>query len=210
MPSFRMSLVPLAVFAIARSDGPLPTAVVRQAVVATANEFSYAPLLVRPAAGSSSTMFGVLHLWIGTPPNPITPPSPICALPAVQNTNEFLLCGYLRNPDGESLQNAVLTLTLAGVTEEVRVEVPPSPVAPCETVFLMVTGSLATVNPGPPGINPGPPEVNPGPPDVSAVLLTDVGTLTGQSPGLSDGTEAGQLLTPAPPTNPSCTVQVVR
>ena len=148
-------------------------------------------------------MFGVLHLLLGTPPNPIVPPSPICALPAVQRPDQLVLCGSLRNPGGESLQNIVLTLTLGGVTEDVRVEFPPSPVTPCENVFVMVVASLTS-------ISPGPPEVNPGPPEVSAVLSTDVGALTAQSPGLTGGTEAGQFLTPTPPANPSCTLQVIR
>jgi hypothetical protein len=188
----------------------------RAADVTEASTFAYAPLLVRPAEGSASTMFGTLHLWIGTPPNPVfppspnTPPSPICALPAVQSPNLLLLCGYLRNPGGETLQSADLIVTLAGITERIRLLfVPPSPITPCETIFVSAL-ALTSINPGPPDGNPGPPDSNPGPPTVLALLATDVGLLTGQSAALQDVTEEGQLVTPPNPIDPSCTVQAVR
>jgi hypothetical protein len=153
-------------------------------------------------------MFGTLHLWMGVPPspvlppNPILPPSPICALPAVQSPDQLLLCGYLRNPGGETLQSADLIVLLAGGTERIRLVFPPSPIAPCETVLV---SAIALTS-----INPGPPESNPGPPTVIALLETDVGLLTGQSAALRDVTEAGQLVTPPSPVDPACTVQAVR
>jgi hypothetical protein len=157
-----------------------------------ASDFSHTTLLVRPAEGSGSTMFGVLHLWIGLPPSPILPSGVSCALPAVQSPDQLVLCGHLRNPGGEALQSVELTLTQGGVTEVVRIELPPSPVAPCGTFLLVAAAPIASVNPGPS--------------DVVAVLSTDAGLLIGQSPGPDATTELGLISTAPPPQDPSCTV----
>jgi len=158
-----------------------------------ATDFSHTTLLVRPAEGSSSTMFGVLHLWIGTPPNPVLPTGVSCALPAVQSPDRLLLCGHLRNPGGETLQGVELTLTQGEVTEVVRIALPPNPVAPCDNVLLVVAAPIASVSPGPP--------------NVVAVLSTDAGLITGVNPGPPDAsTELGLISIPPPPEDPSCTV----
>jgi hypothetical protein len=157
-----------------------------------ASDFSHTTVLVRAAEGSSSTMFGVLHLWIGVPPSPILPSGVSCALPAVQRPDQLLLCGHLRNPDGETLQTIELTLTQGGVSEVVRFNVPPSPIAPCGTLLLAVAAPIASVNPGPP--------------EVTAVLSTDAGLVVGQSPGPDATTELGLISIPTPPQDPSCTV----
>ena len=150
-------------------------------------------------------MFGVLHLWIGTPPSPIFPPSPICALPAVQVPGELLLCGHLRNPAGETLETAVLIVTLRGVTEVVSMDfaVPPSPVEPCEAVFVQARALLSL-----------PVGTQPGPPDITAVLTTSAGELIGVQPGPPDanpgppvGNPGPPNSNPGPPDNPACTVR---
>lgn len=156
------------------------------------SDFSHTTLLVRPADGSSSTMFGVLHLWIGVPPSPILPSGATCALPAVQSPNQLLLCGQLRDPGGETLQAVELTLTLGDVTEVVRFDTPPSPIAPCGTLLLVAAAPVAALSPGPP--------------NVAAVLSTDAGLLVGQSPGPDATTELGLISIPPPPQDPSCTV----
>jgi len=162
------------------------------AAALTASGFSHTTLLVRGAEVSSSTMFGVLHLWIGLPPSPVLPSGVSCALPAVQGADQLLLCGHLRNPGGEALQTIELTLTQGGVTDVVRFNVPPSPIAPCATVLLAVAAPIASVNPGPP--------------EVTAVLSTDAGLVVGQSPGPDATTELGLISIPTPPQDPSCTV----
>jgi hypothetical protein len=189
-------LAPLVAVAVAcGGETRLPTQAppVPAADLIAATDFSHTTLLVRPAEGSGSTMFGVLHLWIGTPPNPVLPSGVSCALPAVQSPNQLLLCGHLRNPGGETLQAVELTLTQGDVTQVVRFELPPNPVAPCSTVLLVASASIASTNPGPP--------------NVVALLSTDAGLLTGTSPGPPvASTELGLISVPPPPQDPSCTV----
>lgn len=188
-------LTSLVMFAIAcRGDTRLPTQAhpVPAADLLATSDFSHTTLLVRSAEGSSSAIFGVLHLWIGLPPSPVLPSGVSCALPAVQRPDQLLLCGHLRNPGGETLQSIELTLTWGGVTEVVRFDVPPSPIAPCGTLLLVAAAPIASINPGPP--------------EVTAVLSTDAGRLVAQSPGPDATTELGLISIPTPPQDPSCTV----
>lgn len=162
---------------------------------------SVATLIVRPAEGSASSLFGVLHVWVSHPPNPVLPtlpPSPVCPLSAVQQPDQLLLCGHLRNAAGETLQNAELTITVGGVTEIVRMNfaTPPNPVEPCENLFVRATAAVSLVG------------INPGPPNISAVLASNVGELVAITPGPPNDTEADLgpevIITPAAPTNPAC------
>ena len=194
----RRSWIPLTPFVMLAfacgGDTRLPTQAhpVPATDLIAATDFTHTTLLVRSAEGSSSTMFGVLHLWIGTPPSPILPSGATCALPAVQSPDQLLLCGHLRNPGGETLRTIELTVTVGGVTEVVRFDFPPSPIAPCGTVLLVAAAPIASINPGPP--------------EVAAVLSTDAGLLVGQSPGPDATTELGLISIPTPPQDPSCTV----
>lgn len=185
----------LVAFVVACGGETLPPthpSPVPAAGLTAASDFSHSTLLVRAAEGSSSTMFGVLHLWIGVPPSPILPSGATCALPAVQGSDQLLLCGHLRNSGGETLRTIELTLTLGGVTQVVRFDVPPSPIAPCGTILLVAAAPITFINPGPP--------------EAVAVLSTDVGVLVGQSPGPDATTELGLISIPTPPQDPSCTV----
>ena len=188
----RTSLVMFAFACGGESRLPTQTQLVSATDLFTESDFSHTTLLVRPAEGSSSTMFGVLHIWIGTPPSPILPSGAACAVPAVQSPDQLVLCGNLRNPGGETVQAVELTLRWGDMTETVRFDTPPNSVGPCGTMFLVAAAPVASVNPGPP--------------EVVAVLSTDAGLLTGQSPGPDATTELGLISIPTPPQDPSCTM----
>jgi len=163
------------------------------ALSAASGGFTHATLLIRPAQGSESQVFGVMQAWF-TPPNPIlppspvVPPSPICEVPAVQSSGGTLaFCAELQNHAGETLEGAVFSLSSPlGDVIHVRVNEFTLPPGPC--AVLLVRGAVALSL-----------EANPGPPNITVQLSTDIGDLVGINPGPPDVSPGPPEIAPGPP-----------